>query len=112
MTENYGPGHDGFAWQADTYCVECGADIVTALTVNNVIDSGDSGQFPQPIFYGESDREVWCANCEEWMYGDPDDPSDDCDRAYDAYRDGDFQPETNPLYRQQMRDAGRGDQLP
>jgi ribosomal protein S27E len=101
----YGPGHDGFAWQADTYCVECGEHIVKSLTCLNVIDSGDSGQFPQPIFFGESDSEVYCADCGDFMYGENDEP-------YRAGDRDDYRPETNPLYRQQMKDAGRGNQLP
>ena len=100
MTE-YGPGHNGFAFRADTYCVDCGQALVNHLAVIDTIDSGDSNDYPQPIFFGESDSQVFCADCDDFLYGDE-----------FGFSENDSRIETNPLYRRQMRDAGRGNQLP
>jgi hypothetical protein len=67
-----GPGLDGYAFQADTYCVPCGQAIIRALPQENYPDdlAGDSAAVPQPIFFGEHDRAVHCADCGAYMYGE------------------------------------------
>lgn len=101
---NYGPGHDGFVYNADTFCVDCGETIINDVLRPDTEDTGDSNDFPQPIFFGESDYDEYCAHCGELMW-----------RGLDEVpgRPGeDYSPESDPLYRRDMRDAGRGRQLP
>jgi predicted RNA-binding Zn-ribbon protein involved in translation (DUF1610 family) len=71
-----GPGLDGYAYQADVYCPACGESICRsiiasypdhAVTDNSEIPC-DSNDFPQPIFFGESDNEEYCADCGERLY--------------------------------------------
>lgn len=67
-----GPGLDGYAFQADTYCVECGRAIIHALNLETIPTHlhGDTDHVPQPIFFGEdTDGETHCAECGEFMYG-------------------------------------------
>lgn len=73
-----GPGHDGYAYNAAVYCVECGADIIRELypTVDPVLME-DSEHFPQPIFFGESDCAEHCDQCSEYLYGSDPDQDDD-----------------------------------
>lgn len=76
-----GPGHDGYAYNADVYCVDCGQAIITDLFNDGAYESGDSGDsndFPQPIFFGESpDCQQHCAECGEYMYGEDSDEDED-----------------------------------
>ena len=68
-----GPGLDGYAFQADTYCVPCGQAIIRALPQAEYPDdvACDSDTVPQPIFFGEHpDRAVHCAECGEYLYGE------------------------------------------
>jgi len=69
-----GPGHDGYAYNADTYCVACGQDIITDLYDDGQYkdeDSGDTNIHPQPIFFGESpDYEQSCSECGIYLYGE------------------------------------------
>jgi hypothetical protein len=51
-----GPGHDGYIYNADVYCVDCGQDIIRDQHAKGEYkdgDSGDSDDHPQPIFFGE-----------------------------------------------------------
>lgn len=75
-----GPGHDGYAYNADVYCVDCGQDIITELFNEGKYadgDSGDSNDHPQPIFFGESDYMQHCASCNEYLYGEDEDEETD-----------------------------------
>lgn len=58
-----GPGLDGYAYNADVYCVDCGADL-TRLAFKD-----DKAELPAPIFFGESDTPQHCAKCGEFLYG-------------------------------------------
>lgn len=80
-----GPGLDGYAYQADVYCIACGKAIVRdiAATVAPTLSGTDDVLFqdsetcPQPIFFGESpDCAQHCAECDEYLYGEDDDGSD------------------------------------
>jgi len=66
-----GPGLDGYAYQADTYCIEHGQAIIRALPRERYdeLDANDSETVPQPIFFGESDSAQHCAECGEYLYG-------------------------------------------
>lgn len=72
-----GPGHDGYAYNADVYCVRCGRDIVNWLWAKGFCDRSppsedqaqDSERWPQPIFFGESDHAQHCGECGEYLYG-------------------------------------------
>lgn len=65
-----GPGLDGFAYQADVYCVPCAHAIIDAGpdAVLPPFDC-DSDTTPQPIFFGESEVAQHCAACGEYLYG-------------------------------------------
>jgi len=69
-----GPGLDGYAYNADTYCIECGKQIIVDLVTawEKLPDEipVDTDEFPQPIFFGESDIEQYCADCGEYLYGE------------------------------------------
>lgn len=67
-----GPGLDGYAYRADTYCVTCGYKIIEDLPKNEFTDleAGDTEQVPCPIFFGESDVAQHCADCGDYMYGE------------------------------------------
>lgn len=69
-----GPGLRGYAYRADTYCVECARVIITeqVSTILHTLDEsqrGDTEHVPQPIFFGDSDRTVHCAHCGDYLYG-------------------------------------------
>jgi hypothetical protein len=74
-----GPGLDGYAFNADTYCVPCGQAI--AREVFDKYAGGqvdwltftDSEQIPQPIFFAESDSAQHCGECGEYLYGGSED---------------------------------------
>ncbi len=68
-----GPGHDGYAYQADVYCVECGQDIICDLYTDDYdkLLEEDTDSSPQPIFFGESpDCAQCCAECGTYLYGE------------------------------------------
>lgn len=69
-----GPGHDGYAYNADVLCIRCGKETIRELFADGEYRDGDSGDtdvHPQPIFFGESpDCEQHCANCGEYLYGE------------------------------------------
>ena len=72
-----GPGLDGYVYNADTLCVPCGraATEATYAAYPNGIpypEAQDSETVPQPIFFGEADRAVHCAECNEYLYGSDD----------------------------------------
>lgn len=72
-----GPGLDGYVFEADVYCVECGQQLVRDVLepLGGVIefpDAGDSDTLPQPIFFGESDTAQHCGECSEYLYGGDD----------------------------------------
>ncbi len=68
-----GPGHDGYAYKADLYCVDCGQIIIRGLYADNydLLLSEDTDDSPQPVFFGESpEYEQHCAECGEYLYGE------------------------------------------
>jgi len=74
-----GPGLDGYAYRADTYCVTCGEKIVREIApkVAPTLEGTDDPSFldtevvPCPIFFGESpDCEQHCGDCGEYLYGE------------------------------------------
>ena len=74
-----GPGHDGYAYRADVYCVDCGRAIVeriapevAPLVHRDDLLWRDSETLPQPIFFGESDVREHCADCGKYLYGGDD----------------------------------------
>jgi hypothetical protein len=75
-----GPGLDGYAYQADVYCVDCGRDLIHQVfgdreeIADHVFQ--DSAKLPQPIFFGESEEEQLCANCGRYCYGEGEDEGD------------------------------------
>ena len=81
-----GPGLDGYAYQADVYCVSCGRAIIRAVYESwphcamDSLDFQDSETIPQPIFFGESpDYPQHCGDCGEYLYGeDEDEDEDEC----------------------------------
>jgi hypothetical protein len=69
-----GPGHDGYAYCGDVYCVDCGQEIILGLPDQiPYAQATDSNHVPQPIFFGESDVAEHCANCGEYLYGGDED---------------------------------------
>jgi len=65
-----GPGLDGYVYQGEIYCPDCGSEIIAQGP--NVIpdaDMYDSDITPQPIFFGESDSPQYCSQCGEYLYG-------------------------------------------
>jgi len=66
-----GPGLDGYAFCADTYCVECGQSHLLKIPQEYFSDSRslDTDHVPQPIFFGEADTAQHCADCGEYLYG-------------------------------------------
>ena len=82
-----GPGLNGYAFNADTFCIECAQDIIRKLPATTYgrlqgTDDpafGDSDVVPQPIFFGECpERKVYCFTCREYLYGeDPEKPFDE-----------------------------------
>ncbi len=77
-----GPGLDGYAFQADTWCVECGREIIQdrldQLQGEGMVDFSpvlgdciyrDTDTMPQPIFFGESDSSQYCGSCGAYLYG-------------------------------------------
>jgi hypothetical protein len=74
-----GPGHDGYAYCADVYCVDCGKAIIEDLYSTNydALESSDTNDSPQPIFFGESDCAEHCADCGEYLYGEQESDEDE-----------------------------------
>ena len=70
-----GPGLDGYAYQADVYCVDCGRAILELMDTGGKLADPDSSAFsdterqPQPIFFGEADTAQHCADCGSYLYG-------------------------------------------
>ena len=73
-----GPGLDGYVYNADVYCIDCGREIIHSIydgcprgmTGIEFPEAGDSETVPQPIFFGESDTEQHCAECGTYLYGE------------------------------------------
>ena len=73
-----GPGLDGYAYQADVYCVDCGRDIIRkGPELIDELAFQDSEETPQPIFFGESDSAQHCAECGEYLYGEDEPETED-----------------------------------
>lgn len=70
-----GPGLDGYAYQAEVYCVACGQAIIAAgpAEIPEPFDC-DSDTTPQPVFFGESHSAQYCAECGEYLYGNLGEP--------------------------------------
>lgn len=69
-----GPGLNGYAYKADTYCVECARTIIqeqVAPFLHAIPEylHTDTDHVPQPIFFGDTDRAVHCCHCGEYLYG-------------------------------------------
>jgi hypothetical protein len=64
-----GPGLTGYAYQAATYCIECGRDMINELAKANPKGWGepefqDSEILPQPMFFeGDGDCCDRCESC-------------------------------------------------
>lgn len=89
-----GPGLDGYAFQADVYCIQCGREITEDVFLEfpsgiPYPDAEDSEVLPQPIFFGEADSPRFCASCEEYLYGEDVDlpPEKDWDEENDRRAD-------------------------
>lgn len=76
-----GPGLDGYAYNADVLCVDCGHaaieavfDARRAMGQHELTDleAGDSEVIPVPIFFGESDTAQHCGECGSYLYGERD----------------------------------------
>ena len=74
-----GPGHDGYAFDADVFCVDCGRAILHNQCMSGELDAyldtpddimlRDTDTTPQPIFFGESDTAQYCSDCGTYLYG-------------------------------------------
>lgn len=68
-----GPGLDGYAYQADVYCKNCGGEVIREVFHKRPevdwMTFCDSEEVPQPIFFGEHEEDQHCANCDKRMYG-------------------------------------------
>lgn len=70
-----GPGLDGYAFNADIYCVDCGQGIIREVMETEYRegipypDAGDSETIPLPVFFGESDSAQHCRHCAKYLYG-------------------------------------------
>jgi|SRR6185437_229803 len=88
-----GPGLDGYAYQAEVYCVDCAESIVCALPYIPLPDDPlyrDSEMLPQPIFFGDSDYAEHCSKCGDYLYGGQEmDPWDNIDGSCYDYDDDD-----------------------
>ena len=73
-----GPGLDGYAYNADVWCVDCGRKIIRSIAkeIAPMLENTDDWRFtssehvPQPIFFGESDCKQYCADCDTYLYGE------------------------------------------
>jgi hypothetical protein len=69
-----GPGLDGYAYNADIYCVPCGQALIEAVfkvkPEMDELEFNDSAECPQPIFFGESDYAEHCGGCGAYLYGE------------------------------------------
>lgn len=71
-----GPGLDGYSFQADVWCIDCGETIIKEIAhkvapqLENTSDPlfSDSETLPQPIFFGEADNKQHCAGCGKFLY--------------------------------------------
>ena len=69
-----GPGLDGYAFQADVYCVEHGRELIREVLKANPsltpddLEWRDTDTLPQPIFFGESDTAQHCTVCHTHLY--------------------------------------------
>lgn len=56
-----------FIYQADTYCDSCGDSLIASLQAakrlrdERIVDTGDSDDWPQSVFAGETDGPDHCA---------------------------------------------------
>lgn len=66
-----GPGLDGYAYQADVYCVPCGRAMIARLPDRDYseVEAGDSERVPVPVFWGEHEEPQHCAKCGAYLYG-------------------------------------------
>ncbi len=78
-----GPGLDGYAFNADVYCVDCGRETIRALHAEGKLpeegspEFGDTEHCPIPIFFGESpDWALHCGECGEYLYGESSEEDD------------------------------------
>jgi hypothetical protein len=63
-----GPGLDGYAYQADIYCVDCGRAIIDAGPEAITWPECESTEHtPQPIFFGEHEVPQHCADCGTYL---------------------------------------------
>ena len=71
---------DGYIFNADIYCEDCGVDIIDECRERGIDDNGDSNTYPQgpyPHGGGEADAPQHCGSCrvflENPLTGDGDD---------------------------------------
>lgn len=94
-----GPGLDGYAYNAATFCEDCGEKIVREIAgkvAHKIADTSDpsfsdSEQVPQPIFFGESDTAQHCDDCGAYLYGEDVD-AEDADSENNDTEDTDSEP--------------------
>lgn len=55
-----GPGLDGYTYNADTYCIDCGKDIIRE-------QHKIGGELPSPMFFSEFDYQPSCGKCGELL---------------------------------------------
>lgn len=86
-----GPGLDGYAYNADVYCVPCARKICEDLAEEGkladpgTLEFSDSECQPQPIFFGESpDCAQHCGECGEYLYGEDSEEESDSEEETDT----------------------------
>ena len=56
---------DGYTYQADTWCVECGREIIKVSLLEVLMNLAECDTVLQPIFFGEAVTSQYCADCGE-----------------------------------------------
>lgn len=71
-----GPGLDGYTFEGAVYCADCAQVMVRGFAQESFTwdEMRNSEVCPQPIFFGESELPMHCAECGDWLYG----PADAC----------------------------------
>lgn len=58
---------DYYVYCADVYCNDCAENIISDLDDGDQEDTGDTDDYPQPVFYAEADSPQHCAECREFL---------------------------------------------
>lgn len=87
-----GPGLDGYAFNAEILCVDCGQDAIRAVfnalaakqnigaetvSIDEEPFDQDTDTLPQPVFFGESDSAEHCGKCGCYCYGNDNEPKEE-----------------------------------